>query len=275
MMKKNNDILKIISNETLDATHSIPVVTPSIYATLFEEKAKSHSIHMDEEKEFNISREILIKECENLVDMREKNDKNAIRLSSSTSKAIDAIKKKDEKLLNDVLKETEELRREIESLRKTIYKDDLTSAYNRKYLKDNYLEEGSENFSKNGILAIIDMNDFKDINDTYGHAIGDKVLIFIANNLKKTKADVIRFGGDEFIIMFDDTFSIEEAISKVDMVHEIITHKKLKAKKGEFRVGFSIGIASFKKSEDFNDIFEIADKKMYENKEQMKSISEA
>lgn len=271
-MDKNDKILQIISNETIDATNSMSIITPSIYATLFQEKAKAHNVDIDDKDEIELSKELIHDECLNLIEMREQNNKNTIRLSSSTSKAIDAIQQKDEKSLNEVLKEAEELRREIETLKEAIYKDELTSVYNRKFLKDKYLNEDSDSFKSKGILTIVDLNYFKKINDTYGHAVGDKVLIFIANHLKKAKADVVRYGGDEFLILFDKNTTIEEAISIIDKIHESITHKKLKAKNGEFRVSFSLGISRFKQGDSFSHTLEVADTKMYENKEEMKQI---
>ncbi|MCW8838016.1 MAG: GGDEF domain-containing protein [Thiovulaceae bacterium] len=266
-MSKKDKILKIISNETIDAAHSMSIITPSIYATLFEENAKQHNIDLSDE--IKLSQELLSKECKSLLEIREKNNQNVIQLSTSTSKAIDAIKQKDEDSLSEVLKETEKLRREVELLKETMYKDELTNVYNRKWLSDNFLEKNNK-FKTYGILAIIDLNFFKEINDTYGHPVGDKVLIFIANNLKKTIGEVVRYGGDEFLIIFDKAISISDVSSTIDLINKNIISKKLKAKNGEFRVSFSIGISLFKKGDDFSDILEIADKKMYTHKNEIK-----
>lgn len=266
-MDNKNKILKIISNETIDAAHSMSVITPSIYASLFEENAKSHNFNLDDE--IQLSQELISNECKNLIKIREQNSKNAIQLSSSTSKAIDAIKQKDENTLSEVLKETEKLRREVELLKESMYKDELTNVYNRKWINDNFLEDGYR-LASNGVLAIIDLNFFKEINDTYGHPVGDKVLIFIANNLKKTKGHIVRYGGDEFLILFDDNRSIKEISDTIHSIHNSITSKKLKAKNGEFRISFSIGLSEFKKGDNLSDIIEIADKDMYENKKDIK-----
>ncbi len=272
-MDNNDQLLKIISKETLEEIDTMPIVTPSIYTKVFNDKAKSHSLNMDDE--LKLSQEILDIECKDLIQMRELNQKNAVKLSSSTSKAIDAIKQKDEKSLSNVLEETQKLKREIENLREEVYKDELTGAYNRKWLRDHYLNEDNDNFTSDGSMVIIDINSFKEINDMYGHAVGDKVLIYISNNLKKTKGDIVRYGGDEFIIVFNDNTDIEDVVSSVDRVNNYITHKKLKAKKGEFKVSFSLGISKFDKGDNFSDILEIADKKMYENKEQLKELQDS
>ncbi|WP_373072882.1 diguanylate cyclase [Sulfurimonas sp.] len=270
-MNTDEQLLRIISKETLEAVDSMSIVTPSVYTSVFNEKAKSH--HLDISEEVKISQEILDIECRNLIEMRENNSKNAIKLSASTSKAIDAIKQKDEKSLGKVLEETEQLKREIESLREIAYKDELTGAYNRKWLRDHYLHQDDDNFTSGGTIVIIDINAFKDINDTHGHAVGDKVLIFIANNLKKTKGDVIRYGGDEFLIFFDEQTELKDVFSRITKINDFVTNKRLKAKDGEFKVSFSIGISQFKIDDVFSNILEDADKKMYENKEEMKRLN--
>jgi len=269
-MKNNDQLLKVISRETLESIDSMQIVTPSIYTKIFNEKAKSHSINIDEE--LQISQEILDIECKDLIQMREYNHKNAIQLSSSTSKAIDAIKEKDEKTLGEVLDETKKLKREIENLREEVYKDELTGAHNRKWLRDNYLNDDNDYFTSNGTIVIIDINSFKLINDEHGHAVGDKVLIFISNNLKKTKSEIVRYGGDEFIMVFNEYVTLEDVVSRVDKINEYITNKKLKAKDREFKVSFSIGISQFHKNDIFLDILEEADNKMYENKKKMKRL---
>jgi diguanylate cyclase (GGDEF)-like protein len=269
---KNKEILKIISNETIDALDTMSIITPSIYTTIFEKKAKSHHLDMDEQEEREISKDLILHECSELVEMRENNSKSVIKLSASTSKAIEAIKKKDEHSLNEVLKEAEKLRREIEALKDAVYKDELTGVFNRKWLKDHYLKSHNNKFALNGTMAIVDLNFFKEVNDKHGHAVGDKVLIFIANNLKKTKADVIRYGGDEFLIMFDDKVDAKDVFSKINKIYETVLHKKLKAKNGEFKVSFSVGISKFKQDDYFSVVLEDADKKMYENKKEIKKL---
>lgn len=271
-MKKDKQLLKIIANETFEAMSSVDIVTPSVYTALFNEKAKAHNFNTDDE--IKLSQEILDLECKNLIEMREQNSKNAIQLSASTSKAIAAIKQKDEISLKEALEEAQKLKLEIESLKEAVYKDDLTGAYNRKWLKDKYLNKNDDNFTKSGTIIIADINDFKDVNDSYGHAVGDKVLIFIANNLKRSKGNVLRYGGDEFLILYDDSVELKDAVSYINKVTDGVNHKKLKAKSGEFRVSFSIGIAHFDTGDNFLEILEEADKKMYKNKEEIKRIAD-
>jgi len=267
-MLENQELLHIVSNETKDSVDQINVVTPSIYGSIFSEFAQKHRVEMD--NELDLSRELLQLECNNLTQMQDTTVKNAISLSNSTSKAINAIKEKDENVLNSVLKETEALRIEIEKLKESVYKDELTNVHNRKWLHDTFLEEGNDKFKENGTLVIIDLNYFKIVNDTYGHVIGDKVLIYIANQLQKTKNSVIRYGGDEFLVIFSGKTSKEQALKSLNDIREVVIKKKLKTQKESFHVSFSFGAKEYKVGEHLSSTIEEADKNMYNDKIQIK-----
>jgi len=266
-MSGDDKILHIISNETKNSIDQLQVVTPSVYASIFSEFASSHDTKIENEKEF--ATDLLGKECNILTKLQEETAKNAQNLSSSAVKAISAIKEKDESTLNEVLKETQALRIEIEKLKESVYKDDLTHCYNRKWLHDQYLDPQSEDFKEDGTLAIIDLNYFKIINDTHGHVIGDKVLIFVSNELKKSDKKVVRYGGDEFIIMFEKT-NAKNALKILTDIREVIITKKLKAHKSLFITSFSIGVAEYSQGQKLNIVVENADKNMYTDKEIIK-----
>lgn len=266
-MEANEEILKIISNETIRDVNDIDIVTPSIYKSIFAKYASSHDTDLDdEEKLTDVLLDNKIQFCQNVQD---KNTNNIIQLSDNTNKAISAIEAKDKDSLKEVLKETKELKTEIEKLKEAIYHDELTHSYNRKWMNDNLVNAYDNTLKSDGTLAIIDLNYFKIVNDTFGHIVGDKVLLFLANQLKQSKGSVIRYGGDEFIVIFPN-LNQDSAFTKLDKIREGIISKKLKAGKSQFRVSFSIGTHEFKKTDDLSDVIEQADKKMYIDKEKIK-----
>jgi len=267
-MNKKKKELTIITNETRDTIAQMDVVTPSIYASLFSKIAQEHNQNLDNELE--ISHDIVQEECSSLRELQASAGENANKLSSSTDKAIHAIKEKDESMLQEILKETEALRLEIEKLKASVYKDELTHAYNRKWFHDTYIDEDTRAFKKAGILAMIDLNYFKEVNDTHGHIIGDKVLIFFANELRKTRHNVVRYGGDEFVIIFPESCSLTEAQKSLHQIREDIIEKKLKAHNSTFRVSFSFGLTHFNSNDELTKVIEDADKIMYEDKIQIK-----
>jgi diguanylate cyclase (GGDEF)-like protein len=257
--------LNIISNEVKNQICNLEVLTPDIFTTIFLEKAKEHNVEIDQK----LIDEYINKKFEDLQKVQQKTHENADKLSKTASKAINAIKEKDDNLLNNVLKETVELRREVEKLKESLYKDELTTTYNRKWLFDNLLDKENFEFLNSGVLALIDLNYFKLVNDTYGHIVGDKVLVFISSQLKKTKANVIRYGGDEFILIFENKqeIDVEKLLTKL---RNDILKKHLKVKNNEFKISFSIGITSYNEKENLEVVVERADKKMYEDKIKIK-----
>ncbi len=268
MQQIDKKILEVISNETKDSIDQLNVVTPSMYASIFSEFALKHNQTIENEEE--LAHDLMKTECSNLTELQDQASKSVQVLSKNTSKAIHAIKEKDNNILNDILKETESLRYEIEKLKASVYKDELTHVYNRKWLHDNYIDEESQLFKTNGILAIIDLNYFKQINDTHGHVIGDKVLIFIANQLKKIDKNIVRYGGDEFIVLFDNNFSLKNIKQLLHETRETILTKKLKAHDTTFKTSFSYGITPFKKGDELGTVIELADKNMYKDKIEIK-----
>lgn len=162
---------------------------------------------------------------------------------------------------------TQEYMREMR-LKEISQKDELTKLYNRRafeILYDNSFKEAKEK-NYNLWLAILDIDHFKEINDTYGHMVGDKVLKEIADIIKKTLREgdeVFRIGGEEFAIIFKNISG-----SAVKRVLERV-RENVKAKRFPFMnrsVTISIGAARLKKGDSKRDLFERADELLYEAK---------
>lgn len=149
-------------------------------------------------------------------------------------------------------------------------RDELTGLYNRRFFEfilDKYKIEDKE--IEKGLI-FIDLDDFKPINDKYGHHIGDKVLQIVAKTIEDSiRRDMdysFRIGGDEFVILI---FSNKEIVKKVaNRLFEKINNIDIDG----IKVKCSIGYAHYPTdSEDFNEVIKIADKRMYENKKKKKT----
>ena len=84
-----------------------------------------------------------------------------------------------------------------------VYRDDLTHAYNRRYLNEFRFVKGTESCRLG--LILLDLRKFKQINDTLGHAAGDEILVQVTETLmayQRGEDAVVRFGGDEFVLLF-------------------------------------------------------------------------
>jgi diguanylate cyclase (GGDEF)-like protein len=152
--------------------------------------------------------------------------------------------------------ELAELRKELQQVKNLIFKDGLTGLWSR-----NYWHEIIKNFQEQVFyLLLIDLDDFKKYNDSYGHLAGDKLLRKIAKTIQAEihqKDIAIRYAGDEFLVIVKNGLGVEVA-EKIQ--------KKIEARFLP-RITVSIGIAFYPKDgKDLLQLFEIADKNLYLSK---------
>ena len=154
------------------------------------------------------------------------------------------------------------------------YKDSLTSLLNKRaitqYAQNRILTHPNENL----FIAIMDIDDFKDVNDNYGHLFGDEVLINFTNiivNAVRDKGVVGRIGGDEFFIAIDKAKDILEVRSILRSIRSNLEWSYV-GKLNEFKVSCSIGCANYPDdARDFPTLFKAADKALYLAKERGKN----
>ncbi len=259
MDKETLTAYKTLTDQVKVQIESLDVVLPRRYAILFADLAKANKIDLGNEEVVN----------NELLD--DKVVKHVEKLSDSASKAVTAIETKDTAKLKEVLTETQALREEIEQLRSAVYEDTLTKVYNRRWMEENYLNQDKTLFAVNGLLAMIDMNDFKYINDTFGHISGDKVLFYVASQLRRSGGHVIRFGGDEFFVLFEDGITKDKANLKLHNIRELVIKKQLRAEGKTFKTSFSYGLIGFSSGDTVESVVQTADEEMYDDKIQIKS----
>lgn len=142
-------------------------------------------------------------------------------------------------------------------------KDPLTGAYNRLPLKQNI---ESHNHKKPMSICLLDIDLFKQVNDSYGHDIGDQVLIRLVEILttKTSSIQVYRLGGEEFAILFNDELSI--AVTKAKEILATVNASNYKDIHHELTLGFSAGVATLLTSESMADVLKRADYYLYQAK---------
>ena len=147
--------------------------------------------------------------------------------------------------------------------------DELTNVYNR-FAINKMIAGMHQNSKKNIDIAIVDIDFFKKINDTYGHNAGDKVLQNIARFLKKAvRGDgtfVGRWGGEEFIIV-SDTMNYHNFVNLLKKIRKSIEEYEFNYKKDKIRLTVSIGADSGSKDLVVEEIIKSADDNLYKAKE--------
>ncbi len=155
------------------------------------------------------------------------------------------------------------------SIKKSAFTDKLTGVFNRNYLQE------SENFINlnDYILATLDIDYFKTVNDTYGHDVGDKILTqtaqIITSSIRIKDDIVIRYGGEEFVILAkinrNDNLS---AINVIERIFKNIQENSFYINNDEFinmTVSIGVNLVPYK-SRSFSDAFKLADLALYNAK---------
>jgi diguanylate cyclase len=288
-MKKQ--IIQDISKKTLKEIEKFDYLPyPYYYTKIFNSILK-------EIKEHNVSKELLLEDyldeaqltktktiLEKFDDSNEKITKvsNNFFEDIKAETTIESVKNIIGKFESDLIGELEKSNEEVKSLKKELelaYKklkiDPLTKTLNRGALDDDLSTVLSfgENRNLDMFLVIIDLDDFKIINDSYGHIVGDKILISIAKifmESTRVQDKVYRYGGDEFVILFNRSSEhVVKATAK--RILEKINHTVFKIQDLEIKITNSIGIAAHKKGDTIDTLITRADEALYETKKSGKN----
>ncbi len=307
-MKNNSDKLIAIIKEALyRATKRDVVLTPFNYYKIFVEVALEYGLKEFELHKFlygtgDVSSEELEQLKRKVLDIasniKDITDDVKVKLEKSTIQYDDSIRNisnyaemvdegiADElekiKYINYSLKsELEAARRILEKQKKSIenikemsLKDHLTGLYLRRYMNDvlENLIYSYSRYKKVFSVIMMDLDNFKSINDTYGHLAGDEVLKVIGSVLKTStrKSDIpIRYGGDEFIVILPET-KLDDAVVVARKIKDKINSIKFKKSEIEFKCSLSLGVTQVKDEDTMESILDRVDQALYKTKENAK-----
>ena len=159
----------------------------------------------------------------------------------------------------------------FEKIKNMAMTDHLTGIHNRVYFYETATKvlDIAKRAKQPSAIAMIDIDNFKSINDTYGHEVGDRALIHIANTMKKTlrRSDIlVRFGGEEFVILLPNC-PHEQALKIMQKVCNVVAKAELQLEDSKtLKITVSIGVTS-KFTEEVDEMIETADKYMYTAKQ--------
>ena len=152
-------------------------------------------------------------------------------------------------------------------------KDKLTGLYNRQYLEE-YSQQALDRMQRHKnvlILVFMDIDNFKYVNDTFGHDEGDSVLKEVSkifqDNFRKYDV-VVRYGGDEFIVLLEET--IYDEVSIKTLLEKIV--QRVEESLFKFKISASYGCATApKEAQELQKLISIADERMYAHKRSKKA----
>ncbi len=163
----------------------------------------------------------------------------------------------------------QDLNKQVHELELTTTLDPLTKAFNRHALQKHFIELLSKDrFSHEMFILMIDIDNFKAINDRYGHIAGDKVLIFASKLLKKALRDgdkLYRFGGEEFVILLNRT-DLEGATLVGNRLLALCRQNKPLYQNEQISVTLSIGLTAIRDDDTIDTLIHRSDIALYRAK---------
>ncbi|WP_281558601.1 diguanylate cyclase [Thalassomonas sp. RHCl1] len=211
-----------------------------------------------------------------------KNLQNIVKTLEDKSSSENKHNRQIESQLNDMTARVKELEKQSQYFEEQLkqqkiksMQDALTKLNNRAAF-DDYFSNQLIDFQQQSYdlaLVILDLDDFKRINDTYGHTAGDKTLQVMAMTLtKKVSADafIARYGGEEFVLVYTG-IGQDKLLQHLNDLRKHIARLPFKFKNNKVSITTSIGVTHIKAQDNIHSAFERADKALYQAKDQGKN----
>jgi len=159
------------------------------------------------------------------------------------------------------------LKAELEQLRGLVHVDQLTGLMNRGGLQESFAREAAraDRAGRELAVALLDLDDFKQINDRHGHAAGDEALVHLAAIIRQTMRPsdvVVRFGGEEFLFLLPDA-GARQAARALQRVQDDLDRRPLHFSGADLTLAFSAGVAMRRVGESPEDVVARADSALY------------
>ena len=188
-------------------------------------------------------------------------------------KLLEAAEEKMEHLvqrLNEMEEETENLRKKVTEHNLQAFNDTLTGIPNRHAYEERLQQEYArwKRYQQPLAIMVVDIDNFKQINDNYGHRAGDKALRIIANQLQNMTREtdlIARYGGDEFVLLLPET-SAKGALAIAEKLRNAVEKCAFHFREKKVTITVSCGISEYLSGDAPEDAFERADQALYKSK---------
>ncbi len=225
---------------------------------------------------YSMDQTLVLNTLQSISDEDMSNTQNLWKLTKAALSAVRTLQRDLNATRADVVAKQHRIK-ELEALATT---DELTKITNRRGFMDAFereIDRTNRGQTQGGLLIMIDMDNFKTINDTYGHGAGDEALKLVAMTLQAhiRKMDVAaRMGGDEFVILFSNADRIG-AVDRAQKLARKLNSLTLKFEGHRIPVRASLGIQSYQKGDTIEGVFGRADARMYMAKKERKEDNKA
>ncbi|MGC9239867.1 MAG: GGDEF domain-containing protein [Acidithiobacillus sp.] len=188
------------------------------------------------------------------------------RLREKTAGSLQALKDAREQL-RLAQNKVHELEEELATVSSLVHVDPLTNTLNRRGLAEIFRREQAraERHQQDLVVALVDLDRFKRINDRYGHDLGDRVLVAFCETFRHTlraSDSIARYGGEEFVVLLPNS-TPEMARNVLQRVQEDLDRHPTQTRDGSLRVAFSAGISRWRAGMEMEDCIIEADKALY------------
>ena len=253
--KELRDIIELLTK----AMANLDVENREFYHRVYDQSEKMEKItRLDDIKKIKTALAHEVSQMREIVDLKKDQDRRQVQLLAG---------------------QVDSLRQGLEKTRKKSMTDGLTGVYNREAFDDTLSEliERSRVMNTTYSLLMLDLDDFKQINDTYGHVIGDRVLMAFTQKCRDSiRGDdyIARYGGEEFAIILPGA-SFKNAMKKGRQICDTVAAARYAtntdSKDDYLSMTVSIGITEFKKEDTPETVVARADKALYKAKSRGKN----
>ena len=252
-----------ISDREIDSIEHARLAFTNAYKVIADKSISSYQETNGRFEELTQMHEQTVNECSDvLIDLpsiKEKFNEIQNHMSNEVERANEVITK---------------LTQQVKELEENSNLDALTKVFNRRAL-NTYLENicAKKELKHELHLMILDIDDFKKINDEFGHIAGDKILIFITNLLRKTLRDgdkIFRYGGEEFIIVLN-RIDTQTCTAIARRIINLISSNQLIYRSKSLNVTVSVGATKFHPGDTPDKLIARADKALYRSKQNGKN----
>ena len=254
LLQKENEIQREILQHIMDSENSLSIITDGKAISY----ASKSFLNL-----FNITKIGDFKEPSLFAYINSKDDAHRTINVKNKSFFISISKIRDNNFLLNLTDITKMEKDRVETVQKA-YVDTLTQVYNRNKFEEvfEYQLRQAKRYKQNFSLAILDIDHFKLFNDTYGHLVGDEILILLAKKILENlrESDLFaRWGGEEFVILFNNT-TLQDAAELCEKFRQNI--QSIKHESPEI-IRASFGVTEYKENDTINSMFERADRALY------------